>query len=810
MLARRSTGEGDMKKTMAAALLVAGMATSAAATGADWPGLRGPNHDGSAEAGARFADLDGALAVRWRVRLGSGYSGIAVSGGRAVTMFADGDHDVLAALDVESGREAWRVVLGQTHPGLDGSYDGPISTPVLDGGRAFALGPRGHLVAVDLASGRELWRADLRQRDGARPPHYGMASSPVVAGGVLVLEVGSDQGRAVAGFDLATGARRWSLGDDAVQYQSPALVRVGGRELVAAVGDRKLFLVDPATGQLAAEHGHGGEPGPIGVASAVPLPAGEGRLFLKTHNDRSTMFALRPAPEGRVSVETLWTAPVLRTTYSLPVYHDGHLYGMNGRTVLTCVRADTGEVVWRSREPGDGFLALVGGDLVVLAKARTLHVGAASPKGWTEKARLELFEDVAWTPPSFAAGTVFARGNRDVARVEWRSARVEAGAAEAAASPPRFGAFLAEVETSADKAAVVDRFLATVPGGPLVEWPDHVVFLYRGEAADVGIATDLIGMRREDPMRRVPGTDLFYYQARVDPDVRVNYQFVRNYEEPLPDPRNPRQVPAAFGPVPASSLAMPAWREPAHLAPAAGTAGRLEAHEVMAASRPGAKVALHVYLPRGYPAGAGRYPVAYVLGGDAAREQGLVARSLDALIPGRVAAAMIVFVGRADWGEDRPAREDASAAFLEMLVKDVVPFVDGRYATDARPAARAIVGHSWEAQDAVRAAFAEHALFGGLAVQSLTMLDTDEAALRAVVRTAEERPLRIYQDWGRYDHHGTRENWDMRTANRRFREFLREKGHRLAGGEAPDGAGWASWRNRTDKVFEALFPAATP
>jgi hypothetical protein len=59
--------------------------------------------------------------------------------------------------------------------------------------------------------------------------------------------------------------------------------------------------------------------------------------------------------------------------------------------------------------------------------------------------------------------------------------------------------------------AAVDRFLATAPDGPLIEPPDRVVFLYRGDATDVGIATDLIGMRREDPMRRGPGTDHFYY-----------------------------------------------------------------------------------------------------------------------------------------------------------------------------------------------------------------------------------------------------------------------------------------------------------
>jgi hypothetical protein len=48
----------------------------------------------------------------------------------------------------------------------------------------------------------------------------------------------------------------------------------------------------------------------------------------------------------------------------------------------------------------------------------------------------------------------------------------------------------------------------------------------------------------------------------------------------------------------------------------------------------------------------------------------------------------------------------------------------------------------------------------------------------------------------------------MRVTNVRFAAFLRERGYRPAGGEAPDGGSWAGWRNRTDRLFEALFPKA--
>jgi len=51
------------------------------------------------------------------------------------------------------------------------------------------------------------------------------------------------------------------------------------------------------------------------------------------------MLRLVPGEGGGVQVETLWTEPVLRSTYVVPVYHDGFLYGMSGRVTLTCVDA---------------------------------------------------------------------------------------------------------------------------------------------------------------------------------------------------------------------------------------------------------------------------------------------------------------------------------------------------------------------------------------------------------------------------------------------------------------------------------------
>jgi len=343
---------------------------------------------------------------------------------------------------------------------------------------------------------------------------------------------------------------------------------------------------------------------------------------------------------------------------------------------------------------------------VVLTKDRTLHLAPASPEGWKERARIQLFSDIAWTPPSVAAGAVFARSLGELARVDWTSGAVRTESAEISrdsVGSPTFARFLAEVEVATDKSAVVDRLLARAPTGPLVE-SDRVVFLYRGDASDVGIISDLIGQRREDPMRRVPGTDFFFYEARLEPGARITYQFVKNFEARIPDPRNPRRVPAVTGRSEASSLAMPGWREPDHLVEAPGPKGRLEPLELTSTMRGGARATLYVYLPAGYDRGVRRYPAAYLLDGDGARVAGLVPRGLDRLITGRVAPVIVVFVGEIDWKQPPIDPPEEGAAIFDFFLQDVVP-VDSRFRTIRERSGRAVVGDDFTGIIAAAAAF---------------------------------------------------------------------------------------------------------
>lgn len=775
------------------------------ATRGEWPGFRGPVFQGLTSRGPALpAITEPGLQVVWKRALGSGYSGVSVAGGLAVTFYSDGTSDRIAGFDAATGEPRWSQAIAPTYTGHDGSHTGPISTPLIAGGKVFGLGPRGHLFAVDAATGEPRWSLFLPEAAQAQKPYYGFASSPLLMAGVLVVEIGAPEGAAVAGFDPATGERLWTAGDDGVNYQSPMALEIDGATHLLVVGDQKLYGLEPRDGRVLWSFEYAIDESGTGNASLHPVPAGEGRLFLNHGREASRMLRVHHAGEDW-AVDELWNGPVLARSYSVPVYVAGHLYGYTSR-FLTCVDAATGEMKWRSRDPGDGFLSTAGDRLVIVTKKGSLHLAAASPEGYEELAAIDLFTDNAWTQPSLAGGRIYARSLGELAAVELWTTRAssEIDRPGAAPSGSAMAAALAEIAAAEDRGKAVDSLLARIESRPWVEAPDLVHFLYRGDAQDVSLAGDLIGSRLEEPMHRVPGTDLFYFSARLEPDARVAYNFIRDFDETLTDPWNDRVAKGRFEDQ--SWVTMPRWRAPSYFEEVPeNRRGRVERHELESPAT-GDRREIAVYLPDGYDEGETRYPLLMVHGGFQALEAGEVPRALDGLLGSRVEPLIAIFVDRMGDGDEGETPE----AYARWLAEEVLPFVDGRYRTDADPARRAHVGMGFGGYSALTTAFLRPDLAHQVATQSTFLMTSMEDDLAAAIPAATETPLSVYLEWGTYDLRAPMEGWDIAEANRRLAALLGEKGFAPHTNEVSDGFGWGAWRNRYGQVFETLFPLEEP
>ncbi len=150
-------------------------------------------------------------------------------------------------------------------------------------------------------------------------------------------------------------------------------------------------------------------------------------------------------------------------------------------------------------------------------------------------------EELAWTPPSVGERVLYLRSLSEIARVDI----VRAGAACATGAggedplPSALTSLVAELKTAADPGPVLDRFLAG-RDLPLVSG-EEVVFLWRGDAQDVAVAGEMIGIRREERMNRLEGTDLWWWSTTLDARARISYLFFVDYA-PTPDPAHDRRA----------------------------------------------------------------------------------------------------------------------------------------------------------------------------------------------------------------------------------------------------------------------------
>lgn len=396
----------------------AGAATPDGAA-AGWPQWSGPARNGAASATRVFGR--GAIRLRevWRRSADAGVSALIVAGGRLFSLAAGGGSEYAFALDADTGRTLWRVTLGPSEPSL---RFGVVSTPATDGRRLFALSTACKLLALDAASGELAWQHDLRAEFKAGPPGS-CWTSPLLAGDLLVVQVKSPERRVLA-FNAASGALTWSLpGSEGSAHSSPSLAQIAGviqavLEDIQADGHGGLYGLRLADGALLWSLPFAD---PESYSFDIPLQLPGDRVALVTWNGIRAV-ALRGQGAGLAAVP-LWTSRDIRAEIQPvnlhAVAYGGHVYGFGGE-FLSCLDAATGRTVWKEKiYPGS--LILVDGQLVVQSRGSGLvRVVAATPAGYQERARAEVFTPgaLSQTPPSFAGRRLFLRNVDEIVALD--------------------------------------------------------------------------------------------------------------------------------------------------------------------------------------------------------------------------------------------------------------------------------------------------------------------------------------------------------------------------------------------------------
>jgi outer membrane protein assembly factor BamB len=353
---------------------------------ADWPQFLGPARDGvSSETGLAKSWPEKGPPVVWEREVGEGFSAPVVSGGALVLFHRVGAEEVVEAFDAANGKPRWKFSYPTRYVDRYGKGNGPRSTPTVAGGKVYTLGAEGALHCLDLKDGKKVWDKSLAKEYELRDTFFGIGTSPLVEGDLLLVNVGA-KGAGIVAFDKGTGKEVWKATDDEASYSSPVAATIGDVRHVFFFTRSGLFGLDPKDGKMRFSKQWRARI-EASVNAAAPLVIGD-QVFLTASYGTGAVL-LRVMKDG---VEEVWSGDrSLSSHYNTPVQKDGYLYGIDGRQEqgarLRCVELKTGAVKWEKERFGCASMILADGRLIALTESGELVLIEPTPEGYREKAR---------------------------------------------------------------------------------------------------------------------------------------------------------------------------------------------------------------------------------------------------------------------------------------------------------------------------------------------------------------------------------------------------------------------------------------
>jgi len=390
----------------------AALANGAAA--GDWTGFRGPLGNGvSDEVGLPVA-LNAKKHISWRIDLpGRGLSSPLVVGNRVFVTASAGtrqDQLQIICLNAADGSVIWQRqfwAMGSTMCHNKTSIAAP--TPVTDGRLLFAIFSSNDLFCLDLDGNLQWLRGMTLDYPNARNS-LGMASSLVLAGGVLVEQVENDSESFTAGLDKQTGVNLWRADrPKSANWTTATVQKIGsGAEMLLLQSGGGIHAVNPKNGEVVWHYADG--------ASTIPSSAlAGGVLYVPSHG----LTALELADDGR-SFKQKWRSSRLRPGTASPLVHRDRVYSLNNAGVLTCGDTDSGKRLWQLRLDGPFGGSPVVADNHLYAfneEGKAQVVDLSAPEGRIA-GEMDLGEMIQCSP-AVSNGALYVRSNGRI----WKIAR---------------------------------------------------------------------------------------------------------------------------------------------------------------------------------------------------------------------------------------------------------------------------------------------------------------------------------------------------------------------------------------------------
>ena len=423
--------------------------TNSIVSAQEWPQFRGPHGSGIADATTLPVTWSETENVTWKTELpGRGWSSPVISG-KYIWMTTgietaatpeelakkfEGRSDAkslqLAAkvslraicVDRESGK------LIQNVPLFELDYPDPIHalnsyaspTPVICGDRVFCHFGNYGTACVGLADGKVLWKTEQFKYD----PQNGPGASPVAWKNLLIFNCDGRDVQFIVALDQADGKTVWQTNrsgklpdnnDFKKAYCTPTIIDDPQHPQLISPASDWVYSYDPATGQELWRANYG----QLGF-STVPKPLiGNGKVYVLTSFMSSRLLAIKFDGHGDVT-ETHVNWKEDRNMPSKPsmLLIDDRLYAVNDKGILTCLDANSGEMVWRERVDGDYAASPLYGAGHIYLFNQNGETTVVQPGDEFKKVASNKLDGSFMASPAVAGNALFLRTDKALYRVE--------------------------------------------------------------------------------------------------------------------------------------------------------------------------------------------------------------------------------------------------------------------------------------------------------------------------------------------------------------------------------------------------------
>lgn len=420
-----------MKITVYVALVLLYVTDGFAQDQQNWPQWRGPDANSIARPGNYPVTFSSTEDLIWKVKLpGKGASTPIVWNDRIVLTSGVGEgdegEDGVLCFDWE-GRKLWQVTFVKQIPGKHPRGSGSCPSIVTNGKQLFAYFKSGTLAALDF-EGNIIWKTNLQKRFGKITMDWDLGTSPVLAGGNVVVAVMHEGHSYLVALEQKTGNVAWKVArnfdcarESAQSYTTPQLITEGDQATLMVWGADHLTGHDAGTGEMTWVCGEF-NPEKKALWRVIASPAVSQGIALVPYGRGRFLAGIKLGGSGDITKEArLWEKKGIGTDVATPVAIGDVAYITSFDGKIWCVNIQTGEEIWESKLPrGNGMVysspVLVGNKLYICREEGDVYVCEVDSTGITFLNQ-STFDDYFVATPVLVRDTILLRGEKYLYRI---------------------------------------------------------------------------------------------------------------------------------------------------------------------------------------------------------------------------------------------------------------------------------------------------------------------------------------------------------------------------------------------------------